>query len=326
MEYLYFTFDNISSEVYNIIIQNKGEDLSYPSQASFENQLVGPLYQGTNFLAGVNKTARSFDFNCWAHSLTRRQVIDLINWLSPNKVGYLQLDYNPNFRYKVKVGSITPLKHVPFNDDDTVNYEFSISFISIDDFAATSVQLYSSTSGSSPDGFEVGYVNGVASELYLYNFYNLPFYFNFEINSASGFSIGKDDVVYYQYPKAGDFTIDSRYGFCLDQNNNLIEASLLETDEYINLGAMGFEPKFEYVDGVVTTDNIYIDRTLTIYDRIVAVENQGVYNKNNLYQAVLQNQWVEGQIVKLKIVKATKLTLVADGGLITYSFRYRDNF
>lgn len=325
MEYLYFTFDGISSEIYNIIIQNKGEDLSYPSQPNFENQLVSPLYQGTNYLAGVNTSARVFDFNCWAHALTRRQIIDLQNWLSKDKVGYLVTDYNPNFKYKVKVNSLTPFKHVPFNEDDTVNYEFVVSFITIDDFAAISQNSFNTTLGTNPDGFEIGYT-GAANEIFLYNFYNLPFYPTFVINSTTGFTISKDDIVHYSYPTAGTFNLDTRYGFCLDNTGNLIELLLEETDLHTNKGPMPIVPKFEYVDGIVTFNSIYIAQTLDNYDRIVALENQRVYNKNNLYQAVVQNGWVEGQTVKLKIVKATKITMVAPTGTITYSFNYRDNF
>lgn len=325
MEYLYFTFDGISSEIYNIIIQNKGEDLSYPSQPNFENQLVSPLYQGTNYLAGVNTSARIFDFNCWAHALTRRQIIDLQNWLSKDKIGYLVLDYNPNFKYKVKINNITPFKHVPFNEDDTVNYEFVVSFITIDDFAAISQANYNTTLGVNSDGFEIGYTGGT-NEIFLYNFYNLPFYLTFAIDSINGFTIAKDNINYYSYPTSGTFTLDSRYGFCLNSTGSLIEMQLNEIDQHTNKGPMPISPKFEYVDGVVTINNIYIDRVLTNYDRIVALENQKVYNKNNLYQAVIQNNWLEGQIVKLKIVKATKLTLDAPAGSITYSFSYRDNF
>jgi hypothetical protein len=324
MEYLYFTFDGISSEVYNIIIQNKGEDLFYPSQPNFENQLVSPLYQGTNYLAGVNTTARVFDFNCWADSLTRKQIIDLMNWLTPNKVGYLVTDYNPDFKYKVKINTLTPLKHIPFNEDDTVNYEFTVSFISVDDFAAISQDSFTTTLGSGPDDFEIGYIIG--ADKYFYNFYNLPFFPSFTITSASSFTISKDNIVYYSYPIAGVFTLDSRYGFCKDINRDLIELLLEETDVSTNKGPMPISPKYEYVDGIVTLSDIYIDRTLDNYDRIVALENQGVYNKNNLYQAVLQNNWTEGQVVKLKIVKATKLTLTAPSGTIGYSFKYRDNF
>ena len=325
MDYLYFTFDGISSEIYNIIIQNKGEDLSYPSQPNFENQLVSPLYQGTNYLAGVNTSARVFDFNCWAHALTRRQIIDLQNWLSVNKVGYLVTDYNPDFKYKVKVNSITPFKHVPFNEDDTVNYEFVVSFITIDDFAAVSQDSISTTLGTNADGFEIGYA-GAANEIFLYNFYNLPFYPTFAINSTVGFTISKDGIVYYSYPTAGIFTLDTRYGFCLDNTGKLIELLLEDADVHTNKGPMPITPKFEYIDGIVTSNNIYIAQTLDNYDRIVALENQRVYNKNNLYQAVMQNGWVEGQTVKLKIVKATKITMVAPTGTITYSFNYRDNF
>ena len=164
MEYLYFNFDGKSSSEFNLLIQNKGEDLSFPSQASFENQIASPLYQGTSYLLGVNKKDRVFNFSCWVDSITTLKMRELLNWLSIDKVGNLILDYNPNFSYRVKISSMGDIKHLAVNNDGTSNYEFQLSFITVGDFAAKSNNIYTrltslgNDNGLNPDGLPRGKV------------------------------------------------------------------------------------------------------------------------------------------------------------------------
>lgn len=325
MEYKYFTFDGISSEKYNLLIQNKGEDLLFPSQASFENQMVSPLYQGTSYLVGVNKKDRIFNFNCWVDSISVAKTREMLNWLSVNKKGFLELDYNENFRYKVKIAAIGDFKHLPINADNTNNYEFSLSFTTIDDFAAQSKDSYTNISGNNPDGFLRGSISNY--DTFFYNTYNLPFYINFNINSAAGFMISKNDIPYYQYSAAGIFNIDSRYGICVDSNNKIIEETLAEGSSYINLGPLLIDSNTKSEVWTVNENGIDLNYSssfqFTETMRIYTEKSTKLYTYLDYFDIATDLNLSVGDEILVYYFEPTKITLTPG---ITYSFNYRDNF
>ena len=271
MEYIYFEFDNISSRTYNVIIQNAGEDLSFPSQAAFENQIIAPLYQNTSFLGGVQKKDREFKFNCFANNLNLDLVRAMLHWLSVDKIAYLILDYNPNFKYQVKIQSISDLKHLAYNDDGTSNYDFTISFTTIGENSSLSIDKYHITEAdylailqptqedimlatprgtnkdnSGPIVFRDPYdlvINPLNPEqqiprFKIFNYYSLPFDAQININSTNGFTVNLNDTTYYSYLSyfAQNFSIDSKNGFVK------IDEVLAESSSYVqlntNLGRM----------------------------------------------------------------------------------------
>lgn len=326
MTYLHFTFDGISSKDYNLIIQNKGEDLIFPSQPPFENQLVSPLYQGTSYLAGVYQKPRVFTFNCWVDSISLKQTRELINWLKVDKIGHLLLDYNPFFKYEVKVNSIGDFKHFAVNPDETNNYEFSLSFITLEDYAAQSIDSYSDITGNNPDGFSRGYTSG-AYDTYFYNTYNLPFYITFNINDSVGtFTIKKNDVKYYEYTATGDYIINSRTGYCLDSTGKLIEESLADSATFTNLGALEVDSNVKSIyAGVNETGELIFDTTIFLDStvRVYPSNSSRFYTVDNFNNIINDLGLVIGDVIVLNYLKPTKITLSAG---ITYDFRYRDNF
>ena len=173
MEYLYFTFNGISSSKFNTFIINNGEDLSFPSQPGFDNKIVSPLFQGASYLAGVDIKDRTFSIQCWTQELNTGMFNQLIKWLNVESQGDLIFDFNPNFKYRAKIQSISDFTHLPSEIEDTLNFQFSMSFTTIEDSAATSILSYSNITGDNFDGFPIG-VSGGADVIYLYNFYNSP--------------------------------------------------------------------------------------------------------------------------------------------------------
>ena len=325
MEYTYFTFDGIPSSKYNLYIQNNGEDLSYPSQPNFENQLVSPLYQGTNFLAGVNETARVFNFNCWVDSITRKQMIDLKRWLSVKRVGKLILDYNPNFYYNVKLNQISDFKHLAFNEDETANYEFQISFITVEDFSAISNITYSSaaTSEVNADGFERGFTNNNAStkDIFFYNFYNSPFPLNLTFTNLTNFIISKNDTVHYDYAglPAANYFIDTKYGFCI--NSTPVLAESLSPTTAINLGSMMIDSNISFFSGVISGTSV-VGFTPQANIRYINIETQVVYS--SLSALITSTGLLNGEVIEFKYLYPTKITIPLTGATFTYN--YRDSF
>lgn len=321
MTYLHFNFNGISSENYNLIVQNKGEDLSYPSQPVFENQVVSPLYQGTSYLAGVNKKDRTFNFSCWADSLTLNQTKEMLNWLSVYKVGKLSLDYNPDFFYNVKIASISDFKHLPINADGTINYEFSISFTTLEEFAAQSNTLYNSVLNFAPNGLPCGMVDG--DDIYFYNTYSLPLYLNFNIVSISGITINKNDITYYSYPVTGTYTLNSKYGFCLNNDGKLIE-EVNPSLTFTNLGPLEINSNLrtlaaKAIDGELVFDIATITPTTLFFTN----SNLTLYNTLSYNSIIEDLNLNENDTVVLNCFEPIKINLSSG---ITYSFRFRDNF
>jgi hypothetical protein len=338
MEYQFFTFDGIPSEYYNIYITNGGEDLTYPSQPAFENQLVSPLYQGANYLTGVNKKERIFNFNCWIASVTDDIVRSINNWLSVDRVGLLSIAYNPNFSYKVKISSISDWKHMAINTDNTYNFEFQLSFITVDDAAAISNTIYTNPTfpGANPNGFPLGYTTG--GSIYLYNTYGLPFYLNLAIASgtatftvskavvsASGIPTSTEHYKYTGYNTAVAYTLDTKYGFCLTPTRTLIEDTAATV---LNLGPMPIESNIKSVIGTVgagTTITFLPALTLDVNMRLYPAnkESNTFYTNTTYTNMIADLGLVVGDKIIINYIYPTKITLTAG---VIYSFQFRDTF
>lgn len=250
MQYIYFTFDGVSSSRFNLVVQNQGEDLLFPSQPGFDNQIIAPIYQGATYLAGVNKKERVFNFNCWVDSLSIDLVREMLTWLSVNKIGSLVLDYNPNFQYRVKINSISDFKHMPINGDSgTSNYEFTISFVTIGNPSSESTTTYTILDHDMVvDFIGPNYDNGgpigflLDNQFKILNYYseNIPLSIN--LDTSTGFSVVLNDKLYYHYSLKPNttqktFTLDTQYGFC--KVGSALAESLSYVDSAItNIGAM----------------------------------------------------------------------------------------
>lgn len=258
MDYIYFTFNGVSSSRFNLMVQNKGEDLLFPSQPGFDNQIIAPIYQGATYLAGVNKKERVFNFNCWIDSISIDLVRELLVWLSVNKTGILQIGYNPNFQYKVKVNSISDFKHMAINGNSaTANYEFTVSFVTIGNPSSESEVTYSlnnynlktvpSVTGPNYDnGCPVGFV-AADGKFKILNYYSESLPLNIDIYTSSGFTINLNDVEYYNYHLVDSyttlthFTLDTQYGF-VKVGTALVESLNYIDSNYYNRGAMRVPP------------------------------------------------------------------------------------
>lgn len=320
MELLYFTFDGVSSEQYNLLIQNRGADLSFPSQSEFENITISPKYQNTSFDVGTNYKDRSFVFNCWIDSITEAKLQSLMNWLSVEKKGKLILDYNPDFHYNVKITGISDFKHFHLNDNDTSNYEFTLTFTTVGDSAAISNLEFPTVDNDFPQVYTLDNLT-----LYIYNWYDLPLYPKFTIDATvlNNFTISKNDTVHYQYEKTGTFTLDSRYGFCLDTNGDLIEKDI--TTDFINLGPLAVPSNIKQTIGTVNGlgNNIVLDFTPTSRTRFYTLEKNKSYLASNFNVLINDYSLLPNDTILLEYVEPTKITVTSN---VDYSFNYRKKF
>ena len=360
MEYLHFIFDGVSSKKYNLIIQNRGEDLSYASQPSFENKTASPLYQGTSYLLGVNKKEKTFSFNCWVSSITNEKLREMINWISVDKIADLILDYNPNFKYKVKVSSISDFKHLPVNEDLTGNYEFSLTFQSVGNANSESIQNVNFTLTDlglpSTKTFGVNSDNNgpvvlcEGSNIKFINYYTSPFHLEIITNSTTTFTISKESVTHYSYqssPTGSIFKINTEHGFVL-VNDKLAEGEtgitattnlgplLIESSEIqsivsknfnlvsLTLTMSGFGEEIKYPD----ISNLYVlvqKEEPDTNHRIFKVN--GLTSNNYTATSVFTSGTLDmSNTVAKKFTFFKPVTLAVSGleGSTQFNFRYRD--
>lgn len=320
MDILYFTFNGVSSEHYNMMIQNTGEDLVFPSQPNFENITISPKYQGVSYNVGTDYKARSFSFNCWIDSLREGEIHSLLTWLETDKVGELVLSYNSDYYYEVKIASITDFKHfLRYSEDGTnyYNYEFSITFETVGDFAAISILDYPAVSETGNfKSLEV--INGAS---YLYNWGTLPTYVVFKSLTPS-FTIKIDDKTYYEYNESNNpFTINSQHGFCLNNNGDLVE----ETAEnpYINLGALKLDP----VNQVLVTFEVgnisYKEKTIFKPNTKFFFKGENTsYTKTEL-ESLASNSLYSNKTLVVEYCEPYKIAIT---GTVTFKFKKRNKY
>lgn len=318
MDILYFTFNGVSSENYNMMIQNTGEDLAFPSQPNFENVTISPKYQGVSYNVGTDYKARSFSFNCWVDSLREGEIHSLLTWLETDKVGELILSYNPDYYYEVKISSITDFKHfLHYSEDGTnyYNYEFSITFETVGDFAAISILDYPAVGETG--SFQS--VEIVSNNTYLlYNWGTLPTSVEFKSTDPGAFEIKIDDEVYYSYDEDNyPFYIDTKFGFCKNANGDLVEETAVE--DYINLGSFELNPikqtLITYASGGVSYKG---QNTFKPNTKFYFKGESTTYNKTQLESLNYQG--------KTLLVEFCEPHKVETNGTITFKFKKRNKY
>lgn len=295
-KFIQFTFNGISSSRFNVIYTNNGGDLSFPAVPSFSNETVTPIFQKRSYLLGTNIEQRQFQFKCWASDLTLAQYREMLKWLDIETVGPLQLDFNSDYYFNVKVASISdPImyprevveeKQMTILGGDPVSYtsntiyynlEFTITFETVNDFAAISIDTYSfiaknDTSYNMARNYDYEYRLPVVdlnpprntTDYYsarIFNHAPYPLYPSFKIFGADYLKIEvrANDVSstqppWYKYDLTSAETlynvfINGEYGFVLNNNTQeLIESetaflnNLTTQEQFINRGQLAIMP------------------------------------------------------------------------------------
>lgn len=277
-KFLDFTFDGVKSSEYNCFYQNTGEELSLPPYSVFTDQISTPLYQKASYYLGTSIGNRSFSFRCWVHDLSMNKFRELMLWLSPEKVGNLELPYIPNYHFTVKISSFSTPVIFPVTADDAngfaINAEFLITFTTIGDYAAISNYEYNFNLNGENEGvinldFEtripvIDYMSDTRIRLFNPKPYELFPRFICNNISATKISVfdnnnyyqnsidGKKPVVWYNYDfKKGEtpynIKIDTKHGFCLNtKTDELIERDFRGDwdiqEQFLNNGACAVKP------------------------------------------------------------------------------------
>lgn len=140
--YTDFTFDGTTSRQMKVWITNSS-DIQFRLTPEFSDTFVSPSFSNSQVLTNTNITKSSFQVKCLAIDVTMSEWRAIQRWLSPDKVGKLEFDFNIQTYYQVKVSkAITGKSFVKGGFDkllgDLYIVDFTIDFTTVDDFAALS--------------------------------------------------------------------------------------------------------------------------------------------------------------------------------------------
>lgn len=270
-KYLYFTFDNVNSSYYNCFYINSGEDLVFPAFPAFSDQKSSPLFQQHTYYLGTSIEDRTIPLNCACENLTMAQFKQLQSWLAIDKIGELKLDFLKHYHFNVKISSFSDITFLPMANN-RFHCTFSISFTTIEDYAAISDKEYELDIKKSNEGhfldipysefIDINYrlplidgnftskilpVDNKEVGIRLFNYDTFEYYPIFENKNIIDFEVKKFNQKYplrnnntffnqlYSYKFSGQMAsldVDGRLGFAT-RNGELIEKVLLEENEEI---------------------------------------------------------------------------------------------
>ena len=125
-EYMYFTFKQRHSSIYNLIITNSKGITMFTDRGS-KVETTQPQYQSGQYLLGVSHPQRPFPLKLFGCDLTEEQIDEILNWLRIGSTGFLSFDYSADWEHNVVVSSLrNPVKTIA--GYNTFNIEIEITF------------------------------------------------------------------------------------------------------------------------------------------------------------------------------------------------------
>lgn len=138
--YTDFTYNDVRSSSMKVWITNN-HDIAMAATPKFQDTFVSPTFGQGRYLTATSITQSDFTLKCIAIYVTLQEWRAIQQWLSPLSSGKLQFQFNQFTYYDVKVSQqITGTTFVAGKMDkilgDLYIIEFSITFTTIDDYAA----------------------------------------------------------------------------------------------------------------------------------------------------------------------------------------------
>ena len=128
-EFLYFTFNDRYSKIYNLFIVNSGDDLQLTSDTGASSSYESPLLGNMSYYQGTSNNQRTFSYTLAAGGLTLPRYRELMLWLAPGQKGFFRKDCDGYWGHEVVVDSIGAVKR--YGNSDEFNIEFTINFKTI---------------------------------------------------------------------------------------------------------------------------------------------------------------------------------------------------
>lgn len=128
-EYMYFTFNQRHSSIYNLtIVNDKGTQIFIDRGSKIET--TQPQYQSGQYMLGVSHPQRSFPLKLFGSDLTEAQIAEILNWIYVGATGALSFDYSSDWEYNVVVSALkNPVQTVA--GYNLFNIELDITFVTL---------------------------------------------------------------------------------------------------------------------------------------------------------------------------------------------------
>lgn len=124
-----------SYEDFGCFITNN-KNLSWVSKPNFSDEYTKPMFQSNRVLSGTTFTNKSISLTLGVYWITRSQYREFLNWMNPEIIGNLELDYNKGWSYKVKISKISNgvFYSIGYDGSENVYYvELTVTFDTIED-------------------------------------------------------------------------------------------------------------------------------------------------------------------------------------------------
>lgn len=129
-DYMYFSFNNIHSSKYNLVIQNDIEDLKLNTDTGAKLDFSSAKYQEGQYYLGVTRPQKSIPLKVVGKELTRAQTIEIAQWLRIGTTGALVFDFAEDWAYDVVVSSLSDF-NLYEQEPDTYIVSFEVKFATI---------------------------------------------------------------------------------------------------------------------------------------------------------------------------------------------------
>lgn len=129
-DYMYFSFNNIHSSKYNLVIQNDIEDLKLNTDTGAKLDFSSAKYQEGQYYLGVTRPQKSIPLKVVGKELTRAQTIEIAQWLRIGTTGALIFDFAEDWAYDVVVSSLLDF-NLYEQEPDTYIVSFEVKFATI---------------------------------------------------------------------------------------------------------------------------------------------------------------------------------------------------
>ena len=181
-DYCTFSWDDEEMTNYHaFIVGSKEGSLKFHNGPSFSNSYSSPQFQGTHSsLTSISFKTMTISFTIGVYAFTAELYRKLLYKLSPYTIGNLIFDFQPSWRYVVKLASIdtsSPRYYLGknSNDEDLYYTEFQVQFDIQGDAVALSTDEIGYEPKSDSENKQVTFTFKNSSEL------DTPFLFNFTL-------------------------------------------------------------------------------------------------------------------------------------------------
>lgn len=130
---MYFWFDDIYSQKYNLFIENKN-DLIFDNDIGASSEYNAAAYQEGTYYMGTKRNQKPIKRKCAAEGLTLSQYKEMMEWLTPGRAGFLVFDSNPYWGWTVVIDKIGNANR--WGGMYNLAVEFEITFKTIGDYRA----------------------------------------------------------------------------------------------------------------------------------------------------------------------------------------------